>query len=80
VAALSQVKKVVKEENNIEFIFDDEIMVEMISASRNKNLIDEFFKKYNLNYNFVSKEKSKARGKELSDLSKLLGDKLKIDN
>ena len=80
VAALGQVKKVSKDGSNIEFVFDDDTSVDMISSSRNKVLIDEFFKQYNLTYTFVSKDKSTNKGTQAGDLSKIFGDKLKIDN
>jgi len=80
VAALGQVKQVSKDGNSIEFVFDDDTMVDMISSSRNKILIDSFFREHNLTYSFVSKAKSTNRGKQAVDLSKIFGDKLKIDN
>ena len=80
VAALGQVKKIIKEDNHIEFVFDDETSVDMLSFSRDKNLIEDFFRAHGLSYSFVSKEKSRAKGNEASNLSKIFGDKLKIDN
>ncbi len=79
VAAIGQVKSVTVLGSVVELVFEDEITVDMISASKNKRLIDKFFEERGLTFKFVPMEKATVKGKDIADLSKLLGGKLKID-
>lgn len=79
VAAIGQVKSVNVLGSVVEFVLEDEITVDMISASKNKKLIDRFFEERGLTFKFVPMEKATVKGKDIADLSKLLGGKLKID-
>ena len=78
VAAISQVKDVVVMGSAVEFVLEDEITVDMISASKNKKLIEQFFEERGLTFKFVPANKA-SKTQNVGDLAKLLGKKLQID-
>lgn len=80
VAAIGQVKKVSVVGSVVEFVLEDDITVDMISASKNKKIIDRFFEERGLSFKFVSLDKAGNNANDINSLSKLLGGKLKIDN
>lgn len=78
VAAISQVKRIGIVGNEIEFVLDDDLTVDMISASKNKKIVENFFEERGLKFSFVSVANAK-KGEGVNDLTKLFGGKLQVD-